>query len=65
MDIKAFSDSEKFENQILQFRLDWEDTFETITDMITIHDMDFNIVHANKAAIKTLGLPFLYKKIEP
>ena len=62
MDIKAFSDSEKIENQILQFRLDWEDTFETITDMITIHDMDFNIVNANKAAIKTLGLPFLYKK---
>jgi PAS domain S-box-containing protein len=37
----------------------WEDTFNNITDMITIHDKDFNIVHANKAAEKILGLPFL------
>jgi len=62
MDIKAFSYNEKIENQVLQSKLDWEDTFETIPDVITIHDMDFNIIHANKAAIKTLGLPFLYEK---
>lgn len=37
----------------------WEDTFNNITDMITVHDKDFNIIHANKAAEKILGLPFL------
>ncbi|GAG63235.1 unnamed protein product [marine sediment metagenome] len=47
------------ENQILQSKLDWEDTFNTITDMITIHDKDFNIIRANKAAADTLGLPVL------
>jgi len=51
----------EMENQIFQSKLDWEDTFETITDMITIHDNDFNIIHANKSAIETLGLPFLDK----
>ena len=56
---KTLSDSKEMEHQILQSKLDWEDTFETITDMITIHDNDFNIIHANKAAIETLGLPFL------
>jgi PAS domain S-box-containing protein len=44
---------------IMQSRQDWEDTFDTITDMITIHDKDFNIIHANKAAKKILGLPLL------
>jgi len=62
MDIRSSSDREKMDNQILQSKLDWEDTFETISDMITVHDMDFNIMHANRAAIKTLGLPFLDKK---
>ncbi len=44
---------------IFQSVYSWEDTFNTITDMITIHDRDFNIVHANKAAEEILGLPFL------
>lgn len=46
---------------ISQAKQDWEETFDTISDMITIHDKDFNIVRANKAAQKILGLPFLEK----
>lgn len=38
---------------------EWEDTFNYITDMITIHDRDFNIIKANKAAGNILDLPFL------
>jgi len=49
----------KMEDMILQSKLEWEDTFNTITDMITIHDKDFRIIRANKAAEKILGLPFL------
>lgn len=49
----------KAEEQILQAKLNWEDTFNTITDMITIHDKDFNIIRANKAAMAILDLPFL------
>ncbi|GBE06260.1 MAG TPA: PAS domain S-box protein [Nitrospirae bacterium] len=47
------------EEQTLQSRHDWKDTFDTITDMITIHDKDFNIIRANKAADKILGLQLL------
>ncbi len=44
---------------ILQSILNWEDTFNNITDMITIHDKDFNIIFANKSAEKMLQLPLL------
>lgn len=36
---------------------DWENIFNSMTDMVTIHDDDFNIICANKAAQKILGLP--------
>jgi PAS domain S-box-containing protein len=47
------------EEMILQTRQDWENTFNMITDMITVHDKDFNIIRANKAAEKILNLPLL------
>ena len=57
-DIAELKEAEKI---ISQSKQDWEETFDTITDMITVHDRDFNIVRANKAAQKILGLPFLEK----
>jgi len=54
---RDISDRKKMESFILQSTLDWEDTFDTITDMITIHDKDFNIIRANKAAKEMLKLP--------
>jgi len=56
---RDISERKKMENIILQSKLEWENTFNTITDVITIHDKDFNIIQANKAAEKMLGLPFL------
>ena len=38
-------------------RQDWEATFDTVPDAITIHDQGFNIVHANRGARELLGLP--------
>jgi PAS domain S-box-containing protein len=46
----------KTEEEMSQARQDWEDTFNTITDMVTVHDRQFNIIRANKAAEATLGL---------
>jgi PAS domain-containing protein len=43
----------------IEFEADWENIFNEMTDMVTIHDADFNIVCANKAAEKALGLPML------
>ena len=56
---RDISKRKKMEKTILQSKLEWEDTFNTITDMITIHDKDFRIIRANKTAEKILGLPFL------
>jgi PAS domain S-box-containing protein len=56
---RDITERKSMENLLLQSKLEWEDTFDTITDMITIHDKDFNIIRANKAAQKVLGLPFL------
>jgi len=47
----------QMEEQIVRAKQEWEDTFDTITDMITIHDRDFNILRANRAAAERLGLP--------
>jgi two-component system response regulator HydG len=56
---KEYSRSDEL---IFQSVYSWEDTFNNITDMITLHDKDYNIIHANKAAEKILGLPFLRSK---
>ena len=44
---------------ILQSIMSWEDTFNNITDMITIHDINYNIIYANKAAEQMLQLPLM------
>ncbi len=36
----------------------WEETFDSINDAITVHDKNFAILRANKAAEKIVGLPF-------
>lgn len=36
---------------------EWEETFDTINDAITIHDSDFNIIRANRAAEQLLDMP--------
>jgi signal transduction histidine kinase len=47
----------KAEDRIFLFEQDLNSTFNTITDMITIHDNDYNIIYANSSAVKMLKLP--------
>ena len=35
----------------------WQDTFDNITDLVSIHDKDFNIVKVNKAFSEYFGQP--------
>jgi PAS domain S-box-containing protein len=49
----------QMQQMVLQAKQELEDTFNTITDMITIHDRNFRIIRANKAAEKILNLPLL------
>jgi PAS domain S-box-containing protein len=56
---KIKDDYKRVDELVHQSILNWEDTFDNITDMITIHDNDFNIIYANRAAEKILNLPFM------
>ncbi|MBI5075935.1 MAG: PAS domain S-box protein [Nitrospirae bacterium] len=56
--IVAFDDiteRRRVDDLIRQAKDDWEDTFDTINDAITIHDKDLNIIRTNKAAERLLG----------
>ena len=56
---RDISERKHMERMLIQAKIEWENTFNAITDMITIHDKNYNILRANKAAEKILGLPSL------
>jgi len=60
--LRDVSERKELEEQLSQITREWEETFNTITDMVTVHDKDFNMIRANKAAEKILGLPLLEMK---
>lgn len=41
---------------IEHFKSDWENIFDTIDDLISIHDVDFNIVRANKTVARKFNM---------
>jgi two-component system NtrC family sensor kinase len=49
----------KMEELLRRSKEDWEECFNTINEAITIHDHDFNIILANRAAGELLGIPLL------
>ena len=57
--ITDITERKKMKELVLQSKQDWEDTFNSIPDMITIHDRDLNIIHANTNAAEMLHLPII------
>jgi PAS domain S-box-containing protein len=57
--ITDVTERRKMKEMVLQSQQDWEGTFDMIPDMITIHDKDYNIIMANKAAKETLNIHLL------
>lgn len=43
------------EDKIIKSRDEWKNTFDSISDLISIHDKDFNLIIANKAFIDYTG----------
>ena len=41
---------------VSQSQKEWQDTFDSITDLVSIHDTEFNIIRANMAFVKYFGL---------
>jgi PAS domain S-box-containing protein len=54
--ITDITEQKKMREMVNQARQDWQDTFDSIPDLITIHDNEMNIIQANKAAKKALNL---------
>jgi len=50
------TERKKMEEALVQSKQDWEDVFDSITDMITVYDKDRAIVRANRAASANLSL---------
>jgi PAS domain S-box-containing protein len=56
---RDMTEHREMEQKLIAAKQDWEDVFDTITDMVTLHDADFNIIRSNRAAEKILGLSAL------
>jgi PAS domain S-box-containing protein len=54
--IRDITSHKEMLEQIAKGKREWEETFDTINDAITIHDNDFNIIRANQAAEEMLGV---------
>ena len=52
---RDITEQRNIEKLIVSARKDWESTFDAMADMVTIHDLDFNILRANKAVATMLG----------
>jgi response regulator RpfG family c-di-GMP phosphodiesterase len=57
--VKDISDRKRMKEPLTLTENDWENTFDAVTDCITIHDENFNVIRANPAAKAMLGLPLL------
>jgi PAS domain S-box-containing protein len=56
--LRDITKRKRVEEVIEKAKKDWEDSFDSINDMITIHDKDFNILRINKAAQQIFKSPF-------
>ncbi len=54
----AEEERRKLQALIERAKNEWEETFDIINDAITIHDKNFNIIRANKAAVELLDTTF-------
>jgi len=57
--IQDVTDRKQAKEALLQARDDWESTFDSLTDAVTIHDKNYDIIRANSSARQMLGLPLL------
>lgn len=56
--VRDITKNKELLSSLIQAKEEWEETFDIINEAITIHDKNFNIIRANKAAEKIIGLPF-------
>lgn len=55
--LRDITERKAMEELLRQSKNDWENTFDTIADIVTVHDLDYNIIRANRVARSMLNLP--------
>ena len=63
--LEEIAERKKMQGLLSEAKTEWEDSFDSINEAITIHDNAFNIIRANKAARDLLGMPFLAMLKQP
>ncbi len=53
--LQDITEQKQTQDLLARGKEEWEEVFNTISEAITIHDMDYNILRANKAAQEILG----------
>ena len=56
--LEEIAERKKMQKLLIEAKTDWEDSFDSINEAITIHDNSFHIIRANKAASEMLGMSF-------
>jgi PAS domain S-box-containing protein len=54
--VRDITESEKAEKQLLMAKEEWERTFNAMNDIVTLQDIDMNIVKVNQAGCDSLSL---------
>ena len=54
--LNIMEDAKEAEEKLKRIAEEWITTFDSITDLVSIHDKDFKIVRANKSFINTFNL---------
>jgi len=55
---RLIADIQRALGAVTRSQKEWQDTFDSITDLISIHDRDFTIIRVNKAFAEHVGLPY-------
>lgn len=55
--LRDVSEEKILADRMVRAKREWEETFDILNDMITIHDLDYTIIRANHAAETMLGIP--------
>jgi len=53
--LRDVTEEREFEKKIRKISQEWENTFNSINDLVSIHDKDCNIIRVNKAFADTFG----------
>jgi PAS domain S-box-containing protein len=55
--VRNITERIKYEKEIIEAERQWRDTFNSIPDFVSVHDVDYKIIKVNESLIRFLGMP--------